>query len=318
MQLLEERREVAVTEVAEELGATVRTVYRDLSVLERFGVPIFPEKRGTRSRWRVMDGYRRRLSVTLSWPEMVALTVGRDLLAGASGATFHESAISALGKIRGALPKELTERADALGNGVSASAGVERAQGSSPEVVPQILEAIERRETLRIEYRAPARKSTSEREVDPHHLHVQGGAVYLLAFDHVRGQLRTFAIARIARLSRTGATFQRQAGFRRQDHLQGALGPWTGRAVRIALTFESSAAPFVVEERVHPSQKSQLRADGRLDVTLTAPVSPQLIRWLMGFGAEVSVSAPASLAERLARDHAAAAGLPSSRRRDRP
>ena len=66
--------------MATDLGYTVRTVYRDLQVLERVGVPIYQERQGRRARWRVMEGYRRRLSIILSWPEMMVLVLGRNLL----------------------------------------------------------------------------------------------------------------------------------------------------------------------------------------------------------------------------------------------
>src|SRR5438067_8741248 len=80
MTLLEDRQELAVTDVARELGYTTRTVYRDLAVLERIGVPIYQERKGRRARWRVVEGYRRRLSVSLSWSEMLALALGGKLL----------------------------------------------------------------------------------------------------------------------------------------------------------------------------------------------------------------------------------------------
>src|SRR5205823_6156652 len=110
MTLLEDRQELAVTDVARELGWTPRTVYRDLAVLERIGVPIYQERKGRRARWRVVDGYRRRLSVSLSWAEMLALAAGRKLLAGVGG-TLDAAAASAAAKIGGALPSELGRRA---------------------------------------------------------------------------------------------------------------------------------------------------------------------------------------------------------------
>ena len=39
MTLLEDRQELAVTDVARELGYTTRTVYRDLAILERIASP---------------------------------------------------------------------------------------------------------------------------------------------------------------------------------------------------------------------------------------------------------------------------------------
>ena len=44
MQMLEHRQEIVVPEAAAALGYTVRTVYRDLQVLERVGVPIYQER----------------------------------------------------------------------------------------------------------------------------------------------------------------------------------------------------------------------------------------------------------------------------------
>jgi len=73
-------------------------VYRDLQVLERVGVPIYQERQGRRARWRVMEGYRRSLSITLSWPEMMALVLGRKrkrgkkLERGVPGAAHVEAA----------------------------------------------------------------------------------------------------------------------------------------------------------------------------------------------------------------------------------
>ena len=84
---------------AGELGCTERTLYRDLVVLQEVGVPVYQEREGKRLRWRLVDGPKRRLSVTLSFAETLALTAGRDLLAGLAGTFFHEAAISALEKV---------------------------------------------------------------------------------------------------------------------------------------------------------------------------------------------------------------------------
>src|SRR5438105_7590896 len=82
-------------------------VYRDLQVLERVGVPIYQERQGRRARWRVMEGYRRRLSITLSWPEMMALVAARKMLEGLSAAPLAEAAASAVTKVNEALPREV-------------------------------------------------------------------------------------------------------------------------------------------------------------------------------------------------------------------
>jgi len=310
MELLDRQRELVVPEVARELETTARTVYRDLIVLQNLGWPIYQDRRGARSRWRVMEGYRRKLSISLAWPELVALTAGRDLLAGVSGTVFHESAISALEKVRGGLPPELLRRADAVARAMSATGGPARsAQPRLRQATLVLVEAIERQESVRLRYRKPGERSPKERLVDPYHLHVQSSAVYLIGFSRDREELRTFLIDRIQEVVPAGQRFERRPDFRAGDLLQGAFGPWSGRPLEIRLRFAEEAAPFVAERKMHPTQEVQWQADGSLDVTLHAPLAPSLVSWLVGFGARVEVLAPKALRERVAAEHREAVGL---------
>jgi len=307
IQIFDERREVKVPEVARELGWTVRTVYRDLWVLQRIGVPIYQDRQGARSRWRVVEGYRRKFTVTLSWPEMVALTAGQNLLSGAAGSFFHEFAISGLNKIRTALPVELVKRADAMGKSVSASTGITWDGARARTLTLTLIEAIERCETVRILYRSREDAKPHERTVDPYHLHLDSGGTYLVGYSHDRKERRTFLLDRISEVNGTKSYFERTEVFRPGDFFQGYFGAWAGKPVEVRLTFARAVAGFVADRRLHPSQVNQLRSDGCLDVTLRVPLSPSLVRWVVGWGGQVEIHAPRPLAQQVARSHAKAA-----------
>src|SRR3954464_6536763 len=161
MKMLEDRQELAVSDAARELGYTTRTVYRDLAVLERVGVPIYQDRTGTRARWRVVDGYRRRLSVSLSWSEMLALALGGKLLAGLTGTPLADGSTSALQKICGALPSELAKRAGHAGQAVSATLG--GSHEYRDDVMRTVLDAIERSETIVLAYRKHGARAATER-----------------------------------------------------------------------------------------------------------------------------------------------------------
>jgi predicted DNA-binding transcriptional regulator YafY len=306
MQILETRRELVVPEVAVELGYTQRTVYRDLAVLERIGVPIYQERRGKQARWRVVEGYRRKLSVTLSWPELLALTVARKLVAGLEQTPLAEAAESALGKLSRAMPAELAERAARASAGVSATLGAEHDYGQKGSAVRALVDAIERQETVQLQYRKRGERSAAQRRVDPYLLHVQAGAVYLIGFCHLRNGVRTFLLDRVREAKSTGAVFAAKAPFSAAAVLQGALGPWQGEAQRMKLRFDAEVADLVAERRVHPSQRSQWTSEGELDVELRAPVCPPLLAWLLGWGEHVRVVSPEALARKLRRRHALA------------
>ena len=82
------------------------------------------------------------------------------------------------------------------------------------------------------------------------------------------------------------------------------------------LVFDPEAAHFVAERSVHPTQRSQWRSDGRLDVEMRVPVCPPVVTWVLGFGSAVEVRGPVELARRVAREHTrAATRVDSSRAR---
>jgi predicted DNA-binding transcriptional regulator YafY len=312
VRLLDQGDRLSVPHAAGELGCTERTVYRDLVVLQEIGVPVYQEREGKRKRWRLIDGPRRRLSVTLRFAETLALTTGRDLLAGLAGTFFHEAAISALEKIRAALPAQLLTRADAAADIIVADKRPAREYRGRGDAVRTLVDAIEQRETVTIEYRKIGDPKSSVRDVDPHHLHIHAGALHLIGWCHRRKAVRTFLLDRAGRVRPTGRTFQRRNDIALESVPQGDLGPWTGKAEEIRLRFRSTAARLVAEHKIHPSQLSELRLDGGLDVSLHAPVTPWLERWLTGWAGDVEVLAPARLAARVRANH----GDALNRRRD--
>jgi proteasome accessory factor B len=159
-----------------------------------------------------------------------------------------------------------------------------------------------------LHYRKLGERKGAERIVDPYLLHVQSGAVYLIGFCQQRNAIRTFLLDRVTDAARTGALFAARAPFAASALLQGAIGPWEGKPQYIQLRFDAEVAELAAERQMHPTQTTQLRSDGALDVALRAPVCPPLITWLLGWGQHVRVVSPAALAERVRRAHARAAG----------
>ena len=311
MHLLAQRRVVGVPELARELGANVRTLYRDLGVLEAVGVPLVRESSGRTARWRVVDGYRPHLSVSLSPPEQLSLALGSKLLAGLDG-PLGQAPASVVAKIERALPGPMAERGRALAESVSASLGGARAYRERAEILALLTDSIGRRRTVRLSHRGLGAGAPSERLVDPLHLHLQAGAFYLIGFCRRRGALRTFLLDRIDSTSPTGTSFMRRPGFDASKLLHGAFGPWEGRSRVIALRFGPVAARRVAETRMHPTQRAQLRSDGGLDLSLRMPICPALVSWVLGFGSEVAVVGPAALADQVRKEHGKAATDPGS------
>src|SRR6266542_3967619 len=110
LQFLSRPEGVAVEVASRQLGCAVRTVWRDLAVLQEVGFPIYDERDGHHGLWKVEQIFRDRLPIPLSLPEIVALLVTRDLLDHGGAGSFGPSVTSAFAKIQALL----TPRALAL------------------------------------------------------------------------------------------------------------------------------------------------------------------------------------------------------------
>ena len=114
------------------------------------------------------------------------------------------------------------------------------------------------------------------------------GIVYRVRHDSGQGLIGTVAV--------TERTFDWPLFFNVQDYLKGALGIYRGQPEDVILEFDRSAARWVGDRTWHPSQIIEPAARGALRMRLNVAVTPELIQWVLGFGPQVQVRAPAQLA----------------------
>jgi predicted DNA-binding transcriptional regulator YafY len=303
--LLEARPEgVEPEEAAGELGTRRRTLYRDFRVLEDAGFPLTSVLDGRRARWRIVEGYRHRLQLSLTWTELVALMTAQRVVSGLAGTMLHDGAASALEKIRATLPKALAERFRASERLVSAPEGGRdyRARG---EVVRRLAEAIDERRTIAALYRSRARgrRREAERKLDPYHLRVAEEGIYLLARCHRSGEVKLFLVDRFDGVRQTEERFAPAASFSAEQMLRPRFGMWSGRPRKVSFTVARELADLLMERKVHPSQVAQRRSDGSVEVRLEVAPGPPLVAYLTGLGAAVSEIEPEALRVAVLREH---------------
>src|SRR6266540_4998978 len=305
--LLEVRREgVELDEAATELGTQRRTVYRDFRVLEDAGFPLTSARDGRRARWRMMEGYRHRLQLTLSWCELVALMSARQAVSGLAGTMLHDGAASALEKIRATLPKGLADHFRASEQMVSAPEGG-RDYRSRGELVRRLVEAIDGRQTVAARYRSRGAKGRrqpgAERKLDPYHLRVAEEGVYLMARCHRSDEVKLFLVDRFDSVRPTEERFAPPDGFSAEQLFRPRFGMWSGRPRKVSFTVAPELADLLMERKVHPSQVAQRRSDGSVEVRLDVALGPPLVAYLTGLGAAVSEIAPRELLASVLREH---------------
>ncbi len=125
--------------------------------------------------------------------------------------------------------------------------------------------------------------------------------VYVIGWSQTRGELRTFKIDRIVRVSMTADFFEPDAQLQPDVLLRHAWGVWYGsQQTHVILHFDPAVAGRVREELWHPSQVIEDQPDGSVIWSVEIAGTLELVSWIRGWGHEVEVIAPESLRKEIA------------------
>jgi predicted DNA-binding transcriptional regulator YafY len=205
LSLLQTPREWPGPELADRLGVTTRTVRNDVERLRRLGYPV----RATRGN---VGGYRLEAGTAmppllLDDEEAVAIAVALGAASSSSVDGVEETALRALTKLMQVLPKRLGHRVDAL----QANTLRVRYRKRTPDVAAALLAllagAARDRDVIRFGYSDHSGAAT-ERRAEPYRLVSMAGRWYLVAYDVLRDDWRTFRVDRMARTRTVGHRFR--------------------------------------------------------------------------------------------------------------
>lgn len=298
---------IGASELAEQVGAPIRTLYRDLDAIQRGGFPVFVEKKGKFSYWKMVDTFKKLLPLPLTATELMALHTSRDLLKVFNGTIFQESMESLSGKVRALLKPETIDFVDGVSTTVRIDFGPTRSLLGLADTINQLSEATISKKRVKIEYKAVSTGSQTLRKVDPYRVWVMNGSFYLIGYCHKRKDLRTFSLDRIHKMTVLEEGFKVPKKLDIDEYLKSAFRVMTGDPQNVVVRVASRAAHVVRERIWHATQKIEDHPDGSVTLSIKVPINFEIISWILGFGAAAEVIEPSSLRDRILSEHEKAA-----------
>lgn len=284
--------------LAAELEVSPRTIYRDLDFLRlSWGAPIefCPRRNGFFYRDR---DYALPL-LRLTEGELLALFVAERVMQHYRRTPYGRDLATAFEKLAAQLPDtislDLTHLQDAYSiRGPEANVG-------DLDCFRKVARAVREGRQLELVYWSASHGKTCRRVVDPYHLTSVSGDWYLVAYCHLREEVRMFVPGRIQSLRETGERFERPADFRIEEYLDGSFRALRGdgRARRVRLRFTAEAARWVREKQWHPSQRLRPCKDGSLEVCFRLTHLEEVKRWVLSYGSSCEVLEPAELRQQV-------------------
>ena len=215
IQILRDGRLHRGKDMAEQLGVSVRTVYRDMETLIDSGIPV----EGERGLGYMMTAPITLPPLNLTLEELEALHLGLSVVSKAGDQGLRRAALGLSEKVDAALPEDRSAPANGWGFAVYPFA--EAARGFV-HMAP-IRAAIRSRRKIEIGYVPPDGKDTT-RTVRPLQMEYWGRVWTLTAWCELRGDFRVFRVDRIATLDISFDTFEEEPGKTLGDYLASKPG----------------------------------------------------------------------------------------------
>ena len=291
------------SEMAHRVDSSVRTVYRDLRSIEgELGMPLWSEG----GRWGVdADAFLPPLKLTRS--EAMAVVLSARLMVRYAD-KYDPDLASAFEKLAAVLPAALRAHVDRTLDDLSRRP----TDDTFSRHVRLLTQAWAERRVVSLDYApAPYAPESAPRvaRVRPYLIEpsLQTHALYLIGWDETRNGMRTFKIERIREVALTPESFdppdaEIDGMFERAWDIIADQEP-----IEVVLRFAAKVASRVREARWHPSESVAEEADGSLTwrATVAGPIEIRL--WILSWGDDVEVLAPAGLRADVAATHARAA-----------
>lgn len=192
--ILQTKRLLTASELANKFSVSNRTIYRDIKALEQAGVPILTEDgKG----YSLMVGYRIP-PVMFTESEANALITAEQLILKNKDASFVKEYSEAINKIKSVLRNNTKDKANLLSHRTIFRQNADNDRTSNYLSTLQL--ALTNFNLVKIKYHSHDTNQTTERTIEPFAIYSTQDNWLLIAFCLLRKDFRTFRLDRIQNL----------------------------------------------------------------------------------------------------------------------
>lgn len=295
--------------IVDELGLTslhARSIRRDIEALTAAGMPIVDEETPRGRVWKLSraDKGLHKLAITAS--ELIALSMGRDLMLPLVGTQFWIGIESFWNKVREQLPDAVWEHYERYRRTLYVLGLPTKSYEKHQGILKTANRAIQEHRSLEIEYQVPGRPA-SIRVIEPYGVALFQSSIYVVATEEKRDgegtdRLRHWKLDRFTAAKALDHWFKPNEAIDLQSHLGQSVGIFSGAEPRdYVIRLSEQAARWVQEDPWHAQQKIEPSTDGHILLTVTAYHDTEIIQRVLRLGAEAEVISPAHCREEIKR-----------------
>lgn len=287
-------------QLATDMEVSRRVIFMDRDFMKnRLGAPIEYD-RGRRG-WYYTDETWILPGIIVTEGELLAFFLSVEVAKRYLGTGLEKTLRSAVEKLSKNVSGSVMVDLDTLHSHYSFSSPT--LLSANEQALLDIHRAIADSKKIWMRYYTASRDEHTERIIHPYHLANIRGDWYLIAYDELRKEIRNFSVARIEEWKLFKEKYKRNPDFFITQYMGTAFqAERSGETVDVVIRFAPQAARYVREKHWHDSQQVEEQSDGGLILKLNTSGLGEVKRWVLQYGGDAEVIAPAKLREELIKE----------------
>jgi predicted DNA-binding transcriptional regulator YafY len=295
--LLSSGQTLTTSEIAERLHnheekpVSQRQLQRDLRLISESGVPLHEEVEGRSIRWSIPSHARILKPFAIDANEILSLHILKGSLAAFRGTRIEADVDRLAKKLEKVVPGTVFMKDDLVAH---VSPG-HFTSAISDQALERIVYAIVDPHWDRVTYRSIDAAVAKTFVVSFCRLINHAGRLYVAAWHPKYNQYITLAADRIDHVERANDVTDPLHEFDEGVYRAARFGVYDGDLTTITLRIDADAVAFFSSRLWHPSQSFTHHRDGSATLKLHAPLSPELISWIVGWSDVLTIASPQRL-----------------------
>lgn len=289
-------------DVVDELGLTslhARTIRRDLEALQAAGIDVDVHDSQRGKIWKLGPRARQTHKISATATELIALSVGRQLLYPLAGTPFWMGIESFWNKINEELPDSVLKHYDKFRKTLYVLGVPSKSYEKHHGMLSTINRAIGEHRVVEILYEKTLGEPPVTRFIEPYSLVLFQSNLYIIAADNridiSEDRVRTWKLDRFQKTTIQDKWFKIPADFDLSQYVGSSLSVFFGNRPRnFKIEISPAAERLIREEPWHPDQSIKALKNGNFELMFNAANEMEIIPRVLQLGAEAEIKSPES------------------------
>ena len=278
-----------------------RTVRRDVEALQAAGFDIQNDQVERGKVYKLGQNNTGVHEIGISATELIALSIGRELLYPLIGTQYWRGIESFWNKVQESVPNGVFDHYSRYRKTLYVFGSPRKSYEKQEGMLKTVHRAIMEHRVVEIEYESVG-KPVSRRRVEPYGLAVYQSSIYVVAaapeVEDPSDRLRHWKLDRFHHATALDEYFKPDPSIDLSEHLGKSIGIFSGEdPTLVRIKVGQRAAAWVREDPWHPEQKLELQDDDTSILTVPVSHPREVLPKVLSLGADAEVLEPASFRE---------------------